>query len=82
MRAWTRATPVWIRIWRSASIEEERLEFAEEFFAVPSVEAHEREIGLIFEAKPTASQWKDWAIFLIEDILKVFPEVTFLRFES
>jgi hypothetical protein len=82
VRAWTRAMPVWVRIWRSASIQEERLEFATEFSAVPSVEADNQEISLIFEAKPTASRWKDWTSFLIEDILTVFPEVTFLGFES
>lgn len=81
LQAWVRANQTWVRIWRSDSIEEERLEFGLEFSENLSVEADARlkTLTVVLEGKATARRWKDWAAFLVNDLSTVFPE---LRFEG
>jgi hypothetical protein len=84
VKAWVRANRTWVRIWRSNSIEEERLEFGSEFSTEPRVEedAQRRRFAVVLEGIPSADRWRDWAAFMIDDLLRVFPEVRFEGFKS
>jgi hypothetical protein len=84
VKAWVRANSTWTRIWRSNKIREERLEFHSEFLSEPRLESglEASAFSIVFETRPDASRWKDWVIFLVDDIRKVFPESKFDRFES
>src|SRR5262249_10238829 len=84
LQAWARANRVWYRIWRSDHIEEERLEFSAEFLSEPRIEmgADESSFSIVLEGRPTATRWKDWAVLLVDDVQRLFPEAKFKRFES
>jgi hypothetical protein len=84
VKAWIRANSTWTRIWRSDVIREERLDFYSEFLSEPRVEEGpgESSFSVVLEGRPSATRWKDWAVFLVGDISTVFPEVQFERFES
>jgi len=82
--AWTRANRAWVRIWRSDVIQEERLEFLAEFSSDPRVEVGDdgHRLSIVLEGRPSAGRWKDWAVFLVDELSRVFPEIKFERFES
>ena len=82
--AWTRANRIWIRIWRSDVIQEEHLEFSAEFSCDPRVEVGEdgHHFSIVLEGKSGANRWKDWAVLMVDDVSRVFPEAKFERFES
>jgi hypothetical protein len=82
--AWTRANKTWVRVWRSNRIEEECLEFCSEFSGEPRVECNPdgRSFQVVLEGRSSATRWKDWAVLMVDDISKVFPEVEFVRFDS
>jgi hypothetical protein len=84
LSAWARANRTWTRIWRSDSIREELLEFSSEFSSEPSVEAGTKDdqFCVVLQGRPSATRWKDWAVYLVDDLVKVFPEIKFERFES
>lgn len=84
LKAWTKANSTWTRVWRSDVIKEERLEFYSEFLLEPRVEAGpgESSFSVVLEGRPCATRWKDWTVFLVGDISRVFPEVKFERFDS
>lgn len=84
VKAWTRANSTWTRIWRSDVITEERLDFYSEFLSEPRIEDADKEttFSVVLQVRPRATRWKDWAVFLVNDISKVFPEVKFDRFET
>ena len=84
IKAWMRANSTWTRIWRSDAIEEERLDFYSEFVSEPRVEDESggSSFSVVLEGRPSATRWKDWAVFIVSDISRVFPEVKFERFES
>jgi hypothetical protein len=84
VKAWVRAHGTWIRLWRSNSIEEERLQFDSEFQGEPRVEAAPdgSSFFLLLEGRPSATRWKDWVVLMANDISNVFPEVKFEGFES
>jgi hypothetical protein len=84
LKVWLRANSTWIRIWRSNEIREERLDFHSEFLSEPRLEDGplKSAFSVVLEGRPDASRWKDWAVFLVGDIEKIFPEVKFDRFES
>jgi hypothetical protein len=84
VKVWTRVNSNWTRIWRSNVIREESLDFYSEFQAEPRVEhgIGETSFSVVLEGRPTATRWKDWAVFLIDDILRVFHEVKFEQFEQ
>lgn len=80
--AWVRANRVWIRVWRSDVIEEERLEFASEFSAEPRIDrVPDDGFLIVFEVTASSRRWKDWAVYMLDDVCGVFPEVHFERFE-
>jgi len=82
---WVRSNRVWVRIWRSDVISEERLEFASEFASDPTVEwdatGADGAFSIRFECVAAASMWKDWIVRLARDIEVVFPEVRNTGFE-
>jgi hypothetical protein len=82
---WVRSNRVWVRIWRSDIIQEERLELASELRSDPAVECDAGDangaFSIVFECLPAASRWKDWIVRLARDIEVVFPEVKCTRFE-
>ena len=84
VKAWVRANSTWARIWRSDVIREERLDFYSEFLSEPRFEdgPGESAFSVVLDGRPDASRWKDWAVFLVGDIERMFPEVKFERFES
>jgi hypothetical protein len=84
LKAWVRANKTWIRIWRSDSIEEERLEFDSEFLSLPRVETDPEGgfLRVVLEGRPSATRWKDWAAFMVGDLSKTFPELQFIGFDS
>ena len=74
----------WNRIWRSSTIWVERLDFYSEFLAEPRVQAESgaaTSFSVVFEGKPSATRWKDWTVFIVNDISTVFPEIKFERFD-
>ena len=82
--AWVRANPIWVRLWRSNIITEERLELAAEFSNDPRVEGGmdgERFV-IVFDGRAQARMWKDWMVRLVHEVQKVFSEIKFERFES
>lgn len=83
VEAWGRANAVWVRIWRSQSIEEERLELAGDFSCKPHVEFLDSDgFVVVFDGLASSTRWKDWAVRLTREVSSVFPEVRFERFES
>jgi hypothetical protein len=82
--AWTRANRTWTRIWRSNVITVEQMDFNSEFLSEPrlKVEPGDTSFSVVLEGRSSATRWKDWAVFLVDDISKVFPEVSFDRFKS
>jgi hypothetical protein len=84
VNAWVNANRVWTRIWRSNSIEQEQLAFDSEFSSPPRVESKSSgtSVLVIFEGRPSAKRWKDWVVFLADDISRIFPELKFDGFES
>jgi hypothetical protein len=82
--AWTQANRSWTRIWRADVVREEYLEFSADFSTDPFVEAGAGAtmLAILLEGKPMAHHWKDWAVRLVDDLSKVFPELQFERFES
>ncbi len=82
--AWTRANKTWTRIWRSETICEERLEFDEEFSAEPTLErgVDALRFAIVLQGRTSARRWKDWLVFLTDDLCKVFPEIKFEGFNS
>jgi hypothetical protein len=83
VKAWIRVNHSWIRIWRSDSIEEEYLDFYREFSSDPRVEVEsEGAFCVVFEGRPSATRWKDFAVYMVKDISTVFPEVKFVKFAS
>src|SRR5689334_11832230 len=83
LAAWLRAHPTWVRIWRSDAIHEEDLEFTTDFLAGPRLEVGPEEnlFAVVLEARPLTLRWREWAEFLAEDLLRVFPELTLEGFE-
>jgi hypothetical protein len=79
-----RANSTRTRIWRSNVIREERLDFYSDFRSEPRVEdgPGQSAFSLVMEGRPRAKSWKDWVVFLLGDIARVFPEVKFERFQS
>ena len=84
VKVWVKANSTWTRIWRSNVIREERLDFYSEFSSEPHVDNGPGEFAfsVVIEARPTASVWKDWLVFFVGEMVKVFPEVRFERYES
>ena len=84
LKEWLKANCTWTRIWRSNVIEEERLDFYSDFISDPRVENGDDGISfsVVFEGKPSAKRWKDWAVRLVHDITTIFQEVKFERFDS
>lgn len=83
VNAWVEANRRWVRIWRSNVITVEHLELAADFVKDPQVEkAVPGSLCVVFEGSATSTRWKDWAVRLIDEVCKVFPEVLFERFES
>ena len=84
VKAWMRANRTWTRIWRSNVIVEERLDFDSEFLMEPELKhTHGADtFSIVFAGRPTATRWKDWLVFLVDDLTKLFPEVKFEGFES
>jgi hypothetical protein len=84
VKMWVKANSSWTRIWRSNVIREERLDFYSEFSAEPRVEngPGESSFSVVFEGRPTARMWKDWLVFFVGEMVKMFPEIRFERFES
>jgi hypothetical protein len=82
--AWTKANATWTRIWRSNVITEERLNFYSQFLSEPRIEDEDEKsfFSIVLEVQPRATRWKDWAVFLVNDISKVFREVKFDKFET
>lgn len=82
---WMRSNRVWVRIWRSDRIEEERLEYGSEFASDPVVEWDEKStngsFSILFECPASATMWKDWTVRLVRDVEVVFPEVKCIGFE-
>jgi hypothetical protein len=83
LTAWIRANHTWIRIWRSSAIHEERLEFSTDFSSPPHLR-HDGpgRLSILLVGRPGASNWKDWATFLVKDLCSVFSEITFEGFGS
>jgi hypothetical protein len=73
-----------VRVWRSNVIREERLDFYSDFLSEPRIEADSegRSFSVILESRPSATWWKDWAVYMLDDMSKVFPEANFEGFES
>jgi len=85
VQSWIRANSTWIRIWRSNRITEERWDFYSEFLSEPRVrvDPESRSFSIVLEGRPSATtRWKDWAVYLVDDISRMFPEAKFERFES
>ena len=84
LKAWIDVNGTWARIWRSNVITVERLEFHSEFSSEPRVEegADGYAFSIVWEGKPAATRWKDWVVFLVDDVSKVFPEVKFEAFDT
>jgi hypothetical protein len=81
VKAWVKANSIWTRIWRSNVIREERLDFYSEFSSEPRVDngPGESSFSVVFEGRPTARLWKDWLVFFVGEVVKVFPEIRFER---
>jgi hypothetical protein len=73
-----------VRVWRSNVIREERLDFYSDFLSEPRIEADSegRSFSVILESRPSATWWKDWAAYMLDDMSKVFLEANFEGFES
>jgi len=84
LKAWMRANNPWIRVWRSDTIWEERLDFDSEFLSEPRVDCEPGGLhfSVVLEGRPSSTRWKDWAVLMVGDISTVFPEVKFERFDS
>jgi hypothetical protein len=88
VEAWSRANRTWVRIWRSNTIEVERLDFCAEFSSDPRVDIDgAQRFAISFEgkalpgAKSSTRRWKDWIVRLVDSLSKVFPEIELKRFE-
>jgi hypothetical protein len=81
--AWARANQTWVRIWRSDDIVVEELEFESEFLSAPKVSpgGGGSHFTIAFECRPSATRWKDWTIYLADEVQRIFPEVKLERFE-
>jgi hypothetical protein len=84
IKAWIKANAIWTRIWRSDVITEERMDFYSEFLSEPRIEEADDQasFSIILDVRPHATRWKDWAVFLVNDLSKVFHEIKFDRFET
>ncbi|WP_394847654.1 hypothetical protein LZC95_09345 [Pendulispora brunnea] len=59
------------------------MEFERDFSVHPRIEIEDQgRFAIVFEGKADAKNWKDWAVYMINDVLKVFSEVKFERFEQ
>jgi hypothetical protein len=79
---WVRANQTWTRIWRADSIEEERLEFLNDFASEPRLESKVGQLAFTFTGRPGSKRWKDWLVRFVDELTKVFAEVQFQGFES
>ena len=83
LSAWVIANQTWTRIWRADSIHQERLQFADDFSASPCLRSGAGgRFAILLEGRPGSTRWKDWAVFMVDDLSKVFAEIKFERFES
>ena len=82
LKAWVRANGTWIRIWRSDSIVEERLDFYADFLDEPQAEIEGSSLRVVLKGQPPSTRWKDWAVYMVNDVSNVFPELKFEGFTS
>ena len=84
LSAWIAANRTWTRIWRSDVIEVEQLVFERDFQQDPTLERSEdgSVLSVVLRGRAEALRWKDWAVRLVEELVSVFRELKFERFDS
>jgi hypothetical protein len=75
---------MWVRIWRSDGIQEECLQFYDDFSGAPRIETSDggRHFSVVWDGRPASRWWKDWVARFVDELVRVFHEITFDRFDS